>query len=40
MISIGPTIKYPHSPNEKVDILSVDRFYRFLKVLLSQIGYN
>ena len=38
MISIGPTIKYPHSPNEKVDILSVDRFYRFLKVLLSQIG--
>jgi dipeptidase D len=37
MISIGPTIKYPHSPNEQVDIDSVERFFRFLKVVLSQI---
>ena len=30
MISFGPTICYPHSPDEKVSIESVDRFYRFL----------
>ncbi len=30
MISFGPTICYPHSPDEKVEIASVDKFYRFL----------
>ncbi|MBP3483077.1 MAG: aminoacyl-histidine dipeptidase [Alistipes sp.] len=30
MISFGPTICYPHSPDEKVDIASVGRFYEFL----------
>ena len=30
MISFGPTICYPHSPDERVDIASVGRFYRFL----------
>jgi dipeptidase D len=27
MISIGPDVKYPHSPEEKVHIGSVQRFY-------------
>ncbi len=27
MISIGPTIKYPHSPDERVNIASVEVFY-------------
>ena len=30
MISFGPTICYPHSPDEKVNIASVERFWRFL----------
>jgi dipeptidase D len=34
MISIGPTIKYPHSPDEKVNISSVGVFYHHtLKIL-------
>ncbi len=31
MISFGPTIMYPHSPDEKVEIASVEKFYDFLK---------
>ena len=27
MISFGPTIRYPHSPDEKVEIASVWKFY-------------
>ncbi len=30
MISFGPTIQYPHSPDEKVNIASVQRFWDFL----------
>ena len=30
MISCGPTIKYPHSPDEKVNIASVGKFWKFL----------
>ena len=30
MISFGPTIRYPHSPDEKVEIASVAKFYDFL----------
>ncbi len=30
MISFGPTIMYPHSPDEKVEIASVEKFYNFL----------
>ena len=30
MISFGPTIKYPHSPDEKVNIASVEKFWKFL----------
>jgi dipeptidase D len=36
MISIGPTIKYPHSPDEQVHVSTVDKFYNFLlKTLVS-----
>ena len=37
MISFGPTIKYPHSPDEKVNIASVDRFWKFLVEILKTI---
>lgn len=30
MISFGPTIMFPHSPDEKVEIASVAKFYDFL----------
>jgi dipeptidase D len=36
MISIGPTIKYPHSPEEQVHVSTVSKFYDFtLKIIES-----
>jgi dipeptidase D len=35
MVSIGPTIKHPHSPFEKVHVGSVERFWVFLKEVLK-----
>jgi dipeptidase D len=35
MISFGPTILGAHSPDEKVDIETVDKFYKLLKELLK-----
>ena len=37
MISFGPTIKFPHSPDEKVNIPSVKKFYDFLCESLKQV---
>jgi len=37
MISFGPTIKFPHSPGEKVHISSVDKFWKFLTKLLTEL---
>jgi dipeptidase D len=37
MISFGPTIRFPHSPDEKVNIPSVKKFYEFLCGTLKQI---
>jgi len=34
-ISFGPTIRFPHSPDEKVEIESVDKFWNFLKATLK-----
>jgi len=38
MISIGPTILYPHSPAERVNVASVERSYRFLVELVRRLG--
>ncbi|MDL2330433.1 aminoacyl-histidine dipeptidase [Odoribacter sp. OttesenSCG-928-A06] len=35
MISFGPTIRFPHSPDEKVNIESVGRFWAFMKEVLK-----
>ncbi|MDR2065590.1 MAG: aminoacyl-histidine dipeptidase [Prevotellaceae bacterium] len=35
MISFGPTIRHPHSPAEKVNIESVDKFWKFLTATLK-----
>jgi dipeptidase D len=37
MVSFGPTIKYPHSPDEKVNIKSVKKFYNFLCQTLKEV---
>jgi dipeptidase D len=37
MISIGPTIKYPHSPEEQVYISTVDKFYNFLIEIIKSV---
>ncbi len=37
MISFGPTIRYPHSPDEKVNIETVDRFWNWLIATLENI---
>jgi len=37
MISFGPTIRYPHSPDEKVNIETVDKFWIFLVETLKHI---
>ena len=40
MISFGPTIKNPHSPDEKVNIKSVEKFWGFLQKVLLEIPKN
>lgn len=35
MASFGPTIVSPHSPNERVEIPSVDGFWKYLKAVLQ-----
>jgi len=35
MISFGPTIVDPHSPNERVQISTVEKFWSFLKLILE-----
>ncbi len=37
MISFGPNIKGAHSPDERVQISSVQKFWKFLQVILTEI---
>lgn len=37
MISFGPTIRFPHSPDEKVNIATVQKFWDFLLATLANI---
>ena len=37
MISFGPTIRNPHSPDERVNIESVEKFWNFLKATLKNV---
>jgi dipeptidase D len=37
MISFGPTIVDPHSPNERVEISSVESFWNYLKLVLENL---
>ena len=38
MISFGPTLRGVHSPDEKIEIASVDKFWRFLTDLLPKLA--
>jgi len=40
MISFGPTIRYPHSPDEKVNIATVQKFWDYLVATLANIPAN
>ncbi len=35
MVSFGPTIKFPHSPDEKVQISTVDQYWKLLVAVLE-----
>jgi len=37
MISFGPTIRFPHSPDEKVHIDTVRKFWEFLVAILEEV---
>jgi dipeptidase D len=37
MVSIGPTIKYPHSPDEQVYISTVKKFYDYVVSILENV---
>ena len=37
MISIGPTIKYPHSPEEQVHVSTVNKFYKYVLKILENV---
>ncbi len=38
MISLGPNIRYPHSPDERVEVASVERFHRFARALVEKLA--
>ncbi len=38
MISFGPTIEFPHSPDERVHVDSVGRFFRLLTAMLAALA--
>jgi dipeptidase D len=37
MISIGPTVKYPHSPEEQLHVSTVDKFYKYVLKILENV---
>jgi dipeptidase D len=37
MISLGPTIKYPHSPEEQVHISTIDKFYNYVLEIIKSV---
>ena len=38
MVSFGPTIEHPHSPDERVDIPSVGKFWKLLVATLAELA--
>jgi dipeptidase D len=40
MLSFGPTIRGAHSPDERVELATVDEFWRLLKTLVEDLAHN
>jgi dipeptidase D len=38
MVSFGPQIKWPHSPDERINIPSVEKFYTLLKEVVKELA--
>jgi dipeptidase D len=38
MISFGPQIEFPHSPDERVHVASVERFWKLLTATLEELA--
>jgi dipeptidase D len=38
MVSFGPQIEAPHSPDERVSVASVERFWRLLAGVLDELS--
>jgi dipeptidase D len=38
MVSFGPWIEHPHSPDERVNIPSVETFWKLLKAVLKEVA--
>ena len=38
MVSFGPQIEWPHSPEERISIPSVQQFYTLLKKVLEDLA--
>ncbi len=38
MLSLAPEIEFPDSPDERVSIPTVDRFWRFLVAVLDEVS--
>jgi dipeptidase D len=38
MISFGPTILGAHSPDERVQLSTVEKFWKFLAAIIEKIG--
>jgi len=38
MISFGPTIQHPHSPDERANVASVENFWKFLTAALESLS--
>ncbi len=38
MISVGPCIKFPHSPDERVSVSSTARFYAYVRSLIERLA--
>lgn len=40
MVSFGPTIKFPHSPDEKIEIASVEKYWQLLVQVLANMPFK
>jgi len=38
MLSLGPEIQFPHSPDERISVPTVERFWRLLVGLVDELS--